>query len=473
MKPRGKQPANAASWRQGSNVTSQAPRRNSALATELGDVDSNEQDGHDASSSRLQPALSRLPPETLIAVAFALVERCDPRGPRCRTCLRSLARLCLVSRAWHAIATPILYTQAALADVRLSASSHPHSAFEVSPRTLHHHQVPTEEDSFVMSAVLSGDIGFLQRLLHHAPHLRRVGGITAKQLLSLIFLVSWSCPRNRKSHARPAVRDWDVPRATPLHAAVRSGHGKMVDWLLQQGIEVDGQAFLCCLCPLPYAGMFRYKTVREPNIISATPLQLALAYRREPIAKTLLAAGAVWDRPFPLSAGTTALHMMAAGGMVDLIDWLADGDTGERLHDWPDDWGRSALHYASFMEMEGNRGHQRAARRLAEALIKSLIRIGAVYDTHATSDIARRCLVELEAIGSAEWRQHERESTNEWSFRVYRGRELIQTPWTLQLKPADFAAQRGSHSIAGALRAAARMIDTPSEAARAVVARDS
>ncbi|GJC86235.1 serine/threonine-protein phosphatase 6 regulatory ankyrin repeat subunit B [Colletotrichum liriopes] len=454
MKPRGKQPVNAASWRQGSNVTSQAPRRNSAPAIELEDVKSNEQDDHDASSSRLQPALFRLPPETLVAVAFALVEPCDPRGPRRRTSLRSLARLCLVSRALHAIATPVLYTQVALAD-RLVSS-----------------QVPTEEDSFVMSAVLSSDIGFLQRLLHHAPHLRRVG-ITAKQLLSLVFLVSWGCPRNRNSHARPAVRDCDVPRATPLHAAVRSGHGKMVEWLLQQGIEVDGQAFLCCLCPLPHAGMFRYKTVREPNIISATPLQLALAYRREPIAKTLLAAGAVWDRPFPLSAGTTALHMMAAGGMVDLIDWLADGDTGERLHDWPDDWGRSALHYASFMEMEGNKGHQRAATRLAEALIKSLIRIGAVYDTHATCDIARRCLVELEAIGSAEWRQHERESTNEWSSRVYRGRELIQTPWMLQLKPADFAAHRGSHSIAGALRAAARTIDTPSEAARAVVARDS
>ncbi|GKT67308.1 hypothetical protein ColTof3_14647 [Colletotrichum tofieldiae] len=152
--------------------------------------------------------LLRLPPETLIAVAFALVEPCDPRGPRRRTSLRSLACLCLVSRAWHAIATPVLYTQAALADVRLFASSHPHSAFEVSPRTLHHHQVPMEEDSFVMSAVLSGDIGFLQRLLHHAPHLRRVG-ITAKQLLLLMFLVFVELPgkpqesRRRERPRRP------------------------------------------------------------------------------------------------------------------------------------------------------------------------------------------------------------------------------------------------------------------------------
>ncbi|GKT97567.1 hypothetical protein Ct61P_15417 [Colletotrichum tofieldiae] len=65
-----------------------------------------------------------------------------------------------------------------------------------------------EEDSFVMSAVLSGDIGFLQRLLHHAPHLRRVG-ITAKQLLLLMFLVFVELPgkpqesRRRERPRRP------------------------------------------------------------------------------------------------------------------------------------------------------------------------------------------------------------------------------------------------------------------------------
>ncbi|KAK1962460.1 ankyrin [Colletotrichum sublineola] len=205
-----------------------------------------------------------------------------------------------------------------------------------------------------MSAAQSGNIGFLQCLLNHSPHLLIVGMI-AKHLLAASFLVSWSCPASRKHHNRPAARDCDFSRATPPHAAVRSGHEETVDWLLQQGIQVDGQAFLCCLCPSSYAEVFQYQSVRELSTVSTTPLQLALACGLESIAKMLLTAGAIWDRPFSFSAGTTALHMMAAGGMIDLIDWLADGDTGERLNDWPDNWGRSALHYASFIDMRATR----------------------------------------------------------------------------------------------------------------------
>ncbi|KAK1995262.1 hypothetical protein LX36DRAFT_582784, partial [Colletotrichum falcatum] len=220
------------------------------------------------------------------------------------------------------------------------------------------------------------------------------------------FLVSWGCPESRKGHSRTVIaRDCDLPRATPLRAAVWYGHRETVDWLLQQDIQVDGQAFLCCLCPSPYARVFQYRTVSEPGIISTIPLQLALAYGRESIAKTLLVAGVVWDRPFPFSAGTTALHMMAAGGMVSLIDWLADSDTGDRLHDWPDDWGRSTLHYASFVNTNSEKIQQGDARRLAKGLVASIIRIGAVHDTHAASNIAHRCTAELEALGGAtEWR---------------------------------------------------------------------
>ncbi|KDN60687.1 hypothetical protein CSUB01_04095 [Colletotrichum sublineola] len=252
----------------------------------------------DASQLRLEPTLLCLPSETLTAVAVALVESPDTCNIRRRTILSHPARLCLVSRTWNAIATPVLYTQAAMADARLAVPYRPDMPFKVSPRTL--------RDS-------------------------------------------------RKHHNRPAARDCDFSRATPPHAAVRSGHEETVDWLLQQGIQVDGQAFLCCLCPSSYAEVFQYQSVRELSTVSTTPLQLALACGLESIAKMLLTAGAIWDRPFSFSAGTTALHMMAAGGMIDLIDWLADGDTGERLNDWPDNWGRSALHYASFIDMRATR----------------------------------------------------------------------------------------------------------------------
>ncbi|KAK2010587.1 hypothetical protein LZ32DRAFT_681033 [Colletotrichum eremochloae] len=276
--------------------------------------------------------------------------------------------------------------------------------------------VLTEKDSFIMSAAQSGNIGFLQCLLNHAPHLPIVS-MTAKHLLAASFLVSWSCPASRKHHTRPVARDCDFSRATPLHAAVRSGHEETVDSLLQQGIQVDGQAFLCCLCPSSYAEVFQYQSVREPSTVSTTPLQLALACGLESIAKMLLTAGAVWDH----------------------------GDTGERLHDWPDNWGRSALRYASFIDMEGDQGD---ARRLAKTLITRLIRIGAVHDTHAISDISHRCMVELEAILDTEWWQHVHESDREWAFRVERSHQFIHQPWLLQLKPVDFAAQRGSSLIA-------------------------
>ncbi|GJC90260.1 hypothetical protein ColLi_13098 [Colletotrichum liriopes] len=144
-----------------------------------------------------------------------------------------------------------------------------------------------------------------------------------------------------------------MPCATILHAAVSGGHNHIVKWILEyvDQVDIDCMAYLWCLCPSTHMQLLHYGEAWRPSRC-AMPLYMALASGAESLAKMLMSHGAVWDRGFSFTGGMTGLHMMAANGMTDLINWIADRAPAaarrNRLHDWPDDWGRSSLHYATF-----------------------------------------------------------------------------------------------------------------------------
>ncbi|MBN1700045.1 MAG: ankyrin repeat domain-containing protein [Spirochaetales bacterium] len=102
--------------------------------------------------------------------------------------------------------------------------------------------------------------------------------------------------------------------ATPLHAAVRGGHEKIVALLLSSGAPVDAR-----------------------DRIGMTPLYYAAVHGREMIARVLIDAGASINAA--TKDGTLPLHAAAAGGYISIVKLLlANGalaDASNILGDTP------------------------------------------------------------------------------------------------------------------------------------------
>ncbi|KAK1998478.1 hypothetical protein LX36DRAFT_670178 [Colletotrichum falcatum] len=164
-----------------------------------------------------------------------------------------------------------------------------------------------------------------------------------------------------------SLQHFSYPGNTPLAPTPRCPKKPHLRWVLAQGVNIDPSAKVPCLCPSPYIDATRDTELTDgTEYIAPTLLHVAIAHRRESTAKPLMACGAMRDRPCgPCYPAITTLHMMAAGGMTCLIEWIADQCDGGPLqtamtgaggprHDWPDGAGCSSLHYACLGKILSN-----------------------------------------------------------------------------------------------------------------------
>ncbi|CAI0653583.1 unnamed protein product [Colletotrichum noveboracense] len=407
--------------------------------------------------------LSNLPPEILSGIAEALAIP----DHNANLDLRSLAHLTLVSRILHGVANPILYKHAILWDwymlcpgrswilstalwasnAKVSNLLAPQSCPRVSDDG---RKLPANRVGVLMAAALSGDLVLLSRLVAYIPRVLRP--LDTAPVLSAAFYVPWRCPSKR--HMDP---EDGQPYATLLHAAAMRGDKDMARWLLRRGVSIDPSALLDCLCPSPYmnaictTGMWSVGGGVEP-----TSLHLALAHGNEAIAKLLISKGAVWDRPHSSCGGLTGLHVMAAGRMVEMMEWTIDQchgplrDTILRngpVHDWPDEAGCWSLHYACFSEdVKGRSQDGEEGELSAVHMVSRLVRLGALVDTTDRAQIAQRVSDERKRIeqGPKPHWKFDNSADIEWAQRIedWKHREIPMP------KPAVFAAQRNQWRLA-------------------------
>lgn len=185
---------------------------------------------------------------------------------------------------------------------------------------------------------------------------------------------------------------------TALHVAAQYGHAAVVDLLLRRATPqpspspprrdgdndldnhdhdntlndfLDSPATFTCLCPSPHLLVHAKHSPDPLDWPVATPLVLALSHRREAVARQLILAGATWEFPvFPaIGDGVAAVHVVAAGRMVDMAEWLAETTTQENTQgtetqkteakmrrywagcDWPDGNGLFMLHHVFDIEV--------------------------------------------------------------------------------------------------------------------------
>ncbi|KDN63473.1 hypothetical protein CSUB01_08555 [Colletotrichum sublineola] len=415
-----------------------------------------------------------LPREVLGAIARHLVDDKFSSGG-----LRSLAHLASASRAWHVIANPLLHELAVQSDIHHFSPSY-QDPWKKTSR-------PKDQDAILISAVQQGNLPLLRRLVSHLP-----SSESSASLFTRNFLISWGCMHN---HHHLLYQTTGVPRATMLHAAAALGRDEVVKWILcHQGVTVDCIAYLWCLCPSTHMSLIPWGCGPEPGM-RATPLYLALSHGIESTARVLIEYGAVWDRPLPLGRGITGLHLMACNGLSHLIHWIADSKAhsqsqtknidqqqeqhqhqrphgsgsggGGREHDWPDNGGRSALHFAAFAPATrtGKHGDDLSA---AAQLVDGLMRLGALCNTKDRAAIARRIVAEKQRLmqdppcgdEGSEGRQDDGDSDKSdwrwrWSLVIRRGQELIEELWVLRPLPVEYALYCGNGAVAVAIAASA------------------
>ncbi|GJC89375.1 serine/threonine-protein phosphatase 6 regulatory ankyrin repeat subunit C [Colletotrichum liriopes] len=358
--------------------------------------------------------------ELLEAISLALL--CPPSlaskdKSRPSAGLRDIAALAATSRACHAVANPLLYSSAIALDLVASQLRHRQetmlSCRPIRLRTVAKayrdpwlsvsadDQPPYDREPLLLWAITSGRLDLLQRLLQHVPE------SLVSFILGARLAVRWPCPC-QKQEPHPAAKA--VPEcyfATPLHSAARAGQDELAEYILRRGVnvDIDAEAQLICMCPSPHSHLLQSNGPLDE--VGVTPLHLALVHSNNSTAKLLIPRGAVWDRTFEFSAGVTGLHIMAANGNTDLLGWISNLpdavlNKNGPLHDWPDHYGFSSLHYACLLpsaveEAASSQQPCTGAQRVADALN----RLGAVVETRDQRKAEERLATERKRLGNS------------------------------------------------------------------------
>ncbi|KAL0929228.1 ankyrin unc44 [Colletotrichum truncatum] len=372
--------------------------------------------------TQTRTTLCRLPVEIKQAIASAVVSSTlPPQSPPPPDGLRDLAALAVTSRLWYAVANPLLHITALALDL---LGTHPRDHLET-------------------VAYKHG----------------------AVRLANLINFYGEFTSQNQTASRHPKTARHVQYYATPLHAAARVGDDELVESMLRRGVNVDAEACLPCLCPSPHSRILNDSDPFEE--VLATPLHLALAHGKTSTAKLLMVHGALWDRPGFVtgpSGGVTSLHIMAANGATQLINWVANSPRhvlcrNGSLHDWPDANGFSSLHYAclasSKMSEEEGTGRQ-SARKQAWRLVLALGRLGAILDTRNEQSAQRRLETEKRRLGSAVQNWYEtNNSESAWLYRICHWHRDMRYFEFSRDEPIAFAESRGNWLLSRALRSLA------------------
>ncbi|KAK2051630.1 hypothetical protein LY76DRAFT_651142 [Colletotrichum caudatum] len=146
-------------------------------------------------------------------IAYNLIRK--PKHLRASTGLQDLAKLAAISREWRSLVTPLLYTEAVLADYVFYAAGGDLANVKCF--------LLPEKDGILMSAAINVHLDLLQRLLDHAP------------LASPTFNINRLLSTERDDIIR-----WILNQeGMPLHMAILWGDGRASKLLMVGGAVWD------------------------------------------------------------------------------------------------------------------------------------------------------------------------------------------------------------------------------------------
>ncbi|KAK3389535.1 ankyrin repeat-containing domain protein [Podospora didyma] len=165
-----------------------------------------------------------------------------------------------------------------------------------------------------------------------------------------------------------------APWGTPLHLAAKKGHRDVVEWLLDNGADINAPSFRVCECQSLKTGRHPLHPIRRlPEWPRWRALHTAMCSGERLVAELLIFRGASQDLDATAGHSHTALHSAASNALIPVIKLLAlegDLDVNER-----DTAENTALHYVSEL------WYSRESDEIRDTVTK-LLALGAELEAH-------------------------------------------------------------------------------------------
>ena len=134
------------------------------------------------------------------------------------------------------------------------------------------------------------------------------------------------------------------PSCTPLHLSAKNGHRDVVEWLLDNGADMNAPSYRVCECQSLKAGRHPSRRISEWPRWRA--LHTAMCNQERSVAELLIFRGASLELDATPGHNHTALHSAAAHALIPVIKLLALNDINLDVNQ-RDAWDNTALHYAA------------------------------------------------------------------------------------------------------------------------------